>query len=213
MDLPGSLAVQYAMGSNNPTSENPALYHLNALFPSKPPVVYTWISYDRSTSMLSCFVSTSSEQPTVPSMQARITLSDYVSLPSNSAYIGFFAGNGGSSSSPQVTLLNWKFQANPSATTSPSSNIVVIVPSVIIVSSVLLIIVVLLVVLRHRQRLRRLRFGFTSPVAASNVPERSLVLPAELNPTIERLPPYSQDMPPPPYTEIAMQAQQQNVGV
>ena len=114
MDLPSSLAVQFAMGSNNSTSENPALYHLNALFPTKPAVVYAWITYVPYTTTLSCYINTNSEQPAVPSMQANIVLDDYVPLISGVASIGFFAGSN-SNPSTQLTILNWRFQAGSTA--------------------------------------------------------------------------------------------------
>jgi len=128
-DVPSSFSVQYVMGEDGtPSFENPALYHLNALFTTQPPVVYTWITYNPTTETLRCYVNTVPEMQQVPSMQADVVMTDYVTLTDGMAYVGFLGGF--STSGVQVEILSWSLdfdteRARPDRKHSNSDHIAV----------------------------------------------------------------------------------------
>ena len=120
-DVPSSFSVQYVMGEDGtPSFENPALYHLNALFTTQPPVVYTWITYNPTTETLRCYVNTVPEMQQVPSMQADVVMTDYVTLTDGMAYVGFLGGF--STSGVQVEILSWSLWTSTLSAPVPTPN-------------------------------------------------------------------------------------------
>ena len=196
-------------GPYNP-SKNPAL-DVPLSSPSKSNILYVWISYDTST--LSFFVSTNSEKPSSAFMQSRIDLDQYVPLSSGGTFVGFFAGNSPGSEA-QVTILSWAFLAGATSfsDTDSSDDLTPGAVAGIVIGCVLGVSVVVLLMIglmyRGRQQKPALVNRTLSPAPESHVPS---LIPARSpnqnltsDPTLDRLPSYSRDLPP-PYTEFAMQ--------